>query len=249
MNARRGDLPERLLDGEATSFERRVLEDALQRRPSAELTRRMAQAIGVDVVGAPPAPPVARSTSTAAPAAASAPHALWPWISAAVVALSVTGVVIGTRARGGKASQSSPAAAGRFEVPADSPRAPSIPAVPPGRDSPSVGNEARPSPVGRLAGRSSAGPSELRGEIELLDGARAALAASSPDRALENVRRYERRYPTGTFAPEAIAVKVEALMRLGRAEEARRLAARFVAEHRGDLLADRIAALAGLPRR
>lgn len=249
MNARRGDMPERLLDGEATPFERRVLENALQRGPSAEVTRRMAQALGVGVATAAPAPPVARPTATAAPAAASAPNTLWPWISAAVVALAVSGVVIGTRARGGKASPPSAASAGRLEPPATTPPAPSLPAVKPLEESSTVRNEARSLPAASVAVRATIGAGDLRGEIELVDGARAALTARSPDRALEIVRRYEGRYPSGTFTPEATAVKVEALMRLGRREEARKLAARFVAEHRDALIADRIAALAGVPRR
>jgi hypothetical protein len=39
---------------------------------------------------------------------------------------------------------------------------------------------------------------------------------------------------------------VEALVKLGRAAEARALAERFVAEHRGTLLARRVADVAGL---
>ena len=41
-------------------------------------------------------------------------------------------------------------------------------------------------------------------------------------------------------------MEVEALMKLGRATEARALAERFVAEHRGTLLARRVADVAGL---
>ena len=250
MNARRGDMPERLLDGDATAFERRVLENALERGPSAEVTRRMAQALGVGVATAAPAPPPARPASTAAPAAASAPNTLWPWISAVVVALTVTGIVIGTRARGGKVPQPSSAPAGRLEAPVTSPPAPapSFPAARPEEGSPGVRDEARPSPAGSVATRATTGAGDLRGEIELVDGARAALTARSPYRALEIVRRYEGRYPSGTFTPEATAVKVEALVRLGRTGEARKLASRFVSEHRDALIADRIAALASVPR-
>ena len=95
----------------------------------------------------------------------------------------------------------------------------------------------------------ASGQNDLHAEIDLLDGARAALSTRSSRRALELVGRYEERYPTGSFLPEATAVRVEALVQLGRAAEARVLAERFIAAHRGSLLSDRVAALAGLPRR
>ncbi len=83
-------------------------------------------------------------------------------------------------------------------------------------------------------------------QIALLDAARAAAAANAGRRALELLRRYEEKYPTGSFRPEAVALKVEVLVKLGRTDEARALAERFVAQHRGTLLARRVAELAGL---
>ena len=43
------DLPERLIAGEATDFERRVIDSALEKRPSAAASARMARALGVTV--------------------------------------------------------------------------------------------------------------------------------------------------------------------------------------------------------
>ena len=43
------DLPERLLTGDATDFERRVIDAALEKRPSAAASARMAKALGVTV--------------------------------------------------------------------------------------------------------------------------------------------------------------------------------------------------------
>jgi hypothetical protein len=63
---------------------------------------------------------------------------------------------------------------------------------------------------------------------------------------LEVLRRYEAKYATGSFRPEATAIKIEALLKLGREGEARDLARRFVAEQRGTLLAKRVAELVGL---
>ena len=72
------------------------------------------------------------------------------------------------------------------------------------------------------------------------------MSTGGSRRALETLRRYLDRYPAGSFRPEAIALEVEALMKLGREAEARALAERFVAEHRGSLLARRVADVAGL---
>ena len=87
---------------------------------------------------------------------------------------------------------------------------------------------------------------DLGEQVAFIDSARAAVFAGEGRRALEILRRYQDRYATGSFRPEATAIKVEALMKLGRATEARALAERFVAEHRGTLLARRVADVAGL---
>jgi len=238
MNARRGDSPERLLEGEGTAFERRVLEQALARGPSKELSQQMARALGVGVTTLA-APPSAAASAPVAPATASTSTLTWVWVSAVVVTLSAVGVVAGLRAS--KAARSAPTAS-RLEAPLVAP--PIVPAeiVP------------APAPPSRAAGLPAklsvpARPTaDLHTEIELVDGARAAVAQSSPGRALELIARYATRYPAGSFVPEATAVKVEALMQLGRTEEARALAVRFVATHRGTLLGDRVAAVAGLSR-
>ena len=75
------------------------------------------------------------------------------------------------------------------------------------------------------------------------------MSAGADRRALETLRRYLDKYPSGSFRPEAIALKIEAMMKLGRETEARALAERFVAEHRGSLLARRVADVVGLSQR
>ena len=85
-------------------------------------------------------------------------------------------------------------------------------------------------------------------QTAFVDAARAAVAERSDRRALEILRRYQEKYPAGLFRPEATALKVEALVHLGRDDEARALAERFVAEHRGTLLGARVAEIAGLAK-
>jgi outer membrane protein assembly factor BamD (BamD/ComL family) len=81
----------------------------------------------------------------------------------------------------------------------------------------------------------------------LIDGARSAMGAGAGGRALDILGQYQSKYPAGSFRPEAAALKIEALVKLGRTAEARTLAERFVAEHGGTPLAERVARLAGLP--
>jgi hypothetical protein len=89
---------------------------------------------------------------------------------------------------------------------------------------------------------------DLREQIRLIDAARKALNADNADRALQIVRRYQDRFTAGAFRPEAAALKIEALVALGRRSEARPLAETFVAEHSGSALADRVARIADVAR-
>src|SRR3954468_754309 len=99
MSRRPADQSERLLSSNASDFERRLLEAALQKRPSPAASARMARALGVSVVAAGAA---TTSASLAAGAAASnattaATSVTWPWISAGVLGLVVAGAVVGTQ--------------------------------------------------------------------------------------------------------------------------------------------------------
>jgi outer membrane protein assembly factor BamD (BamD/ComL family) len=85
--------------------------------------------------------------------------------------------------------------------------------------------------------------------VALIDAARSALSSGMADRALDALAQYQSRYPAGSFRPEATALRVEALARSGRSAEARALAERFVSEHPGSPLADRVARAAGLSSR
>jgi hypothetical protein len=239
------DMPERLLGGDATDFERRVLEGALGKQPSAAASARMAKALGVTaaVVGTGGA---AAATTLAAGAAASkatvatGATVVWPWVAGGVLGLVVAGAVVGARAW--RASPPEPHPAPPSEVAPRAPEPPGPPAQPA-----AVPAEPPPSPAtpSRLS-RARVATGDLGDQITFIDGARAAISAGDGRRALGIVRRYQGRYPAGSFRPEATALMIEALVKLGRDAEARPMAKRFVAEHRGTLLANRVAELAGL---
>ena len=88
----------------------------------------------------------------------------------------------------------------------------------------------------------------LRGEIARLDAARAALAAGDPTKAIAVLDHYRRRYPNGTFAPEAITLRIEALFQTGNEQAARTLAHRFLKAHPDSPLTERVERLAGMVR-
>ena len=241
-----GDPSERLLETDATDFERRVLEAALQQKPSKASTARMAAALGVSATAigtATTAKALAAGAAASKGTAAAGASVLWPWVSAGVAVLVVGGVVVGTRS--GEPTRVPHAAPPAVTAPKDPVPARQLPAPPPApADTPA------PSPAAATAAapraRAVAAAGDLGDQVALIDSARAAVSGGAGARALEILRRYQERYPAGSFRPEAAAIKIEALMKLGRESEARALAERFVAEHRGSLLARRVAEVAGL---
>jgi hypothetical protein len=60
----------------------------------------------------------------------------------------------------------------------------------------------------------------LRRELSLIDEARHAVASGHAQDGLRALDRYDLRYPQGRFGPEATALRVEALLKLGRRAQA-----------------------------
>ncbi len=71
----------------------------------------------------------------------------------------------------------------------------------------------------------------LSEEIRLVDGARAALVADDPRRALRELDAYARAFPSGKLAEEASVLRIEVLAKLGDRASAERLAGEFVQAH------------------
>jgi hypothetical protein len=243
-----GELPPRLLSADATDFERRVLEAARGSKPSAAASARMARALGVatGTIATAAAAKTLAASAAASKATAASVAAVWPWVSAGVLGLAVAGGLLGARARHALSPEphrAAPPAIALAGLPAVAPPAalgaPTRPAVEVAEP-----QALRPAPIHRS--RAAASTSDVRDEIALLDAARAEVSARNDRGAFEILRRYKDKYPAGSFRPEAAAIKVEVLLDLGREAEARALAERLVAEHRGSLLARRVAALAGL---
>jgi hypothetical protein len=80
---------------------------------------------------------------------------------------------------------------------------------------------------------------DLEAELRALEQARAA-ARTEPGRSLSLLDRYQSDFPSGHLRFEASVVRVEALSRLGRLEEARALAKRIERSAEGSLYSERL---------
>lgn len=237
--------PERLRLSADSPLARSALASAAEEAPSPELSQRMAQALGLSAAaGVGLAAMSAQATAAkAASGASTASVSVVPWVAVgAVVAVLVGGTVVGVRAWHEASRRPS------VPPPANSPRVaepvPEVPIVPVPAASPGPAAEAL-SP-GRRA-RVASPAQRLRDQTTLIDGARAAVSAGAAGEALGLVRQYQERYPRGVFGPEAAALRIEALVRLGRSVEARALAERFVATQPAGPLTDRVKALTRSP--
>lgn len=183
---------ERLLDTDATSFERDLLQAGALERPSPELLLAMQRGLGIAPDIAPPQVEAPLRQPTAPPAAATGSAGAWSSATLLKVGIGAAlgaGVVVAALSLPSRPGEPTPASAPRKAATATQPEAPT---------------PAQPSPPSPEAAASMPDPArELRLEIELLDRARAALAASEPGRALALLDEYAARFPTGTLAREA----------------------------------------------
>lgn len=240
------DVPDRLRDRGATDLERRLLTAVTREEPSSELRELMAQAIGVSFgssggAGSNPASSAASSKAAAGAKIGIGAKGVLPWVAAGVLGLTVAGGIMGSRLWRNEDSRESPVAVS--PTPSLTPPAVAVPEpTPPSR------SESAPAPVLSRHDRVVPEAGSLREQIALVDAARTAVSKGAGDRALELLRQYQDQYPSGSFRPEVAALRVDALVKLGRRAEAQSAAKRFVAEFGAGPLADRVLRVAGLAR-
>jgi hypothetical protein len=85
--------------------------------------------------------------------------------------------------------------------------------------------------------------STLAEEVALLDQARAAAAQGDPILTLQLTHRYQRQFPSGTMAPEAQLLQLEALVQTGQSAAAAPIAHRLLQAAPNGPHAERIRAL------
>lgn len=231
-------VPERWCTDGASDFERRLLAAAGRERPSRELYERMALGIGISQVGA--SPPT-EQVLNAAPKAATPWRSLLPWFSLTAVVVAVSGYLA---IHGSHPRLDAPVVAQPVHSAAPIASSDVVAALASGTTEVAAAAPPR-STASAPRSRGGATVADIQDQIALLDDARAALAVGASSRALELLQQYRSKYPTGSFQPEAAALKIEALTKLGRMAEARALSRRFIEEHRGSPLSDRVSHIVG----
>ena len=241
------ELTERSSAAGATDFERRLLEAAGREQPSRELSERMARAIGISL------PPlgggaVGKNTvpTAAVPKAATASGSLLSWAAGTIVTGAIVlGAFVALRPSSAPLvvapSASASSAVDVTEKPVSA--EPKATATSP---SPVAETGVTPRPVVAAAqGRERAAATDLSDQLALMDAAHRALSGGDGAGALALARKYSAEYPSGTFRPEAAAIRIEALVKLGRVAEARSLGSKFASTYGPGPLADRMATVVG----
>jgi hypothetical protein len=224
--------PRRLLDGDATRAERKLLEAGLCEEPGTSGIGKTAAAIGVAAV-------VSAGTSIAS-AGKIGTMALIQWgtlIVAGGAGLVVGALWIGQRAAPPPAPVVAPAVSARY-----------VPPAPPVRrmEAPAVVASATPVPErSPSTGRGSAQPppASLREEVALIDVARQALSRGDASGALVALDRYAATHPRGMLSEEATLLRIESLAQSGNRPAAAQLARRFLATHPSSAHARRLSSL------
>ena len=81
--------------------------------------------------------------------------------------------------------------------------------------------------------------SQLGDEVAALDSARKAMA-DDPDKALEAIEKYQDRFEGGVLGQEAEVLRIEALAKAGKLDQAKALGQAFLAKHPSSPLAKRV---------
>jgi hypothetical protein len=236
----------------SSALQRRVLDETAREEPSPELRDRMARALGVSAAAVASSAALAKTAAAASKVAVGASASttpVLPWVTVGVLGLALTGAIVGTQVwKTGPSPQPAPAVRASAPEPAveSAPAAPVLPlAAQPAASALAVPRpESSAMPAGRRL-RTASPPADVREQTSLVDAARDAVASGAADKALALLRQYQDKYPGGIFRPEAAALKIEALARLGRSAEVHALANRFVAEYGDGPLTDRVRRVAG----
>jgi hypothetical protein len=229
---------ERLVTGEATDFERRLLGAWQQRQPSVEARVRARALAGVGLgaavmTSAGATALKAATTSIGPKAVGGASVVVAKWIAVGLLgAVGTAGAVAYAHhidAAEAKTNESpSPPAAPRAHsdqvtTTATVDLAPTttqaVPRTP-------VSSSGKSKKLGSEAQRKS---STLDDEVSMIDQARRSVASGSASSALQILNAYDDKYPGGALAQESAEIRIESLIAQGDHSAAERLAAQFFA--------------------
>lgn len=239
---------EPLLRGAASEAERRLLDSALHDAPAPRARDEMLAALGV--------PPLdARERRVELPVRGSGGPLAYGLLVALFVGVTTGAVVLSGAAseRPGEAEEQPAVRSTTNELPElptesnrpdDADRTASAPVVTPDSlpNAPALDGPRPRASTASVEGRSRASTDALEREIALVEAARAALRRDDAEGTLGVLDGYDREFPRGAFAVEVSVLRIEALMRAGRTEEAQRLGSRFLEVHREGAFARRVRA-------
>ncbi len=186
---------------------------------------RLAASLGIAIGGAAAIAATATATGTATGAAAGAltGTATATTSKLALLAAFVVGAAVGAGLYAGLARPAPhvvyvdrPAASATAVPAAPAPTAPT--STPTATTIPAPASTPTPAATPTA---SAASESQLSAERRILDQARAALAQGDPQRALDRLARHRRSFPDAMLGEERDAMQVQALVKLGRLDEAR----------------------------
>jgi hypothetical protein len=223
-------------NGDMTELERRMLEAARSDRVPDALGARMAEGLGVQVGTGALTSGLASGAKLGAPLFAKA--GLW-----GVLTLGLVAAVAGWRA-----AQPAPRVARtpRASAPTAVQPVAAQPSEPPaaveaaGQGVPAGAHDELAAPAAPAAIIDDAA---LRAEVALLDRARNALRDGASKRALRLLDQHGQRFTRARLAPEATALRIEALVKLGSHEQAGSMSQEFASTYPSHPLGDHVARL------
>lgn len=242
--------PESRPNWEMSELERRLLEAARRDRVPHEIGARMAEGLGVQMT-ASAAVPGASAAGSAGFAPVFAKVSLWGVLSVALVAAVASWHEANSEKAVRKAEQRPPASA-PSQVRVAEPAA--APAMADATSPVDLTAQAAPARAGdtaaALPAARTAAPSDdaaLHAEIALLDRARSALREGASARALRLLDQHARRFARARLAPEAAALRIEALVQRGSHAQAGAMARQFMSAYPSHPLSSQISQLAATP--
>jgi hypothetical protein len=191
---------ERLLDTDATPFERQLLHAGADERPAPALLLAMQSSLGIGPDVVPPRGDAPRGDAPSPTASAAKPWAAGALVKAGVGATIGAGLIVGALSlRSGEPKVQPASSPTALVAPAPNVEVSPAPPAPPPASEPSSG--------GVDAAR------QLRLEIEQLDRVRSALSAGDRARALGLLDAYAARFPAGILTREAQVLRGKASSR------------------------------------
>jgi hypothetical protein len=193
------------------------------------------------------------AVQTAAPVVPKPSFAQWVWgsplgkagLALAVVGLPALGVYESHKIRPSSSVQQ----AAPSPTPRETAEAPTLPVT--SEQEQQTPSDEGPSalPRARTDKPNDALPSEptIDEEVKLMNRAQLALRSGNPSHALQLLNEDARRFPNGKLASARAVAHMVALCRLGRADEARLEADRFLAKNPSSPFADRVKAVCSSP--